>query len=288
MSKQEIVFIINPIAGKGKNNIEKCIIDSFALTHFIPIIEKTERKHHAKELVNKHLSKGIKHFVAVGGDGTVNEIAGQLIHTEAKLSIIPIGSGNGLARTLGIPLDIKGAINKIKENKFKTIDSGKINGMLFFCTAGVGFDAKCAERFDNNPNGRGLWNYFKVILTNYFKFEIQNGKLNEQEIAYFSITFANASQFGNNAFIAPDAIIDDQHLDCTIILKHPKYFGFILGFLLMTKKIRNSKYVEYYRAKLFNFEAKKNLLIHIDGESLELLSDTIEVVSVPNSLIVSF
>jgi len=287
LSKQEIVFIINPIAGKGKNNIEKDIIDTFALTDFIPIIEKTERKHHAKELVNMHLSKGIRHFVAVGGDGTVNEIAGQLINTDAKLSIIPIGSGNGLARTLGIPLNVKGAFNKILENRFKIIDSGKINGLPFFCTAGVGFDAKCAEQFDKNPNGRGLWNYIKVILTNYFKFNIQIGKLNEQDTAYFSITFANANQFGNNAFIAPDAMIDDQHLDCTIILNHPKYFGFIMGYLLMTKKIRNSKYVEYYRAKLFNFQSKQNLLIHIDGESIELLSDTIEAICVPNSLIVN-
>ena len=287
LSKQEIVFIINPIAGKGKNNIEKNINDTFALTNFIPIFVKTERKHHAKEIVNRYLSKGINHFVAVGGDGTVNEVASQLILTDAKLSIIPIGSGNGLARTLGIPLDINGALNRIKDNKYKIIDSGKINGLSFFCTAGVGFDAKCAEKFDKNPNGRGLWNYIKIILTNYFKFIVQIGKLNEQETEYFSITFANASQFGNDAFIAPDAIIDDQHLDCTIILKHPKYFGFILGFLLITKKIRNSKYVDYYRAKHFNFRAKENLLIHIDGESLELLTDTIEAVCVPNSLIVT-
>ncbi len=278
LSLQKIVFIINPKAGsKRHSQLELLDSDEF-------IIEYTHYKFHATEICNNYLKKGHKHFVAIGGDGTVNEIASQLVSSDALLSIIPVGSGNGLARSLNIPLNINQALDKIKNHKIIRIDAGQINDKTFFCTAGIGFDALCAEKFDKEKHSRGLWNYIKITLKNYFSFDGQEVSLNNQNKKVFSMTFANANQFGNNAFIAPDAKLNDGYLDCSIINKHPKIMGFWLAYLLMNKKIRSSKYNEYYRGENFEVKVENNGLIHVDGESVLLNSNIIKVGIIKNCL----
>jgi YegS/Rv2252/BmrU family lipid kinase len=284
LSSQTPVFIINPIAGAKKVDSKKLIESYLSDKQLQGIIETTTEKNHGKALTKKYLNEGFQHFVAVGGDGTVNEVASELINAEAYFSIIPLGSGNGLARTLGIPMNPIKAIERVFAGKKSIMDIGLINELPFFCTAGVGFDAYCAKQFALGKHSRGLWNYIKVIMSSYFSYEVNLSKFCEQPKAYFSITFANANQFGNNAYIAPDAILDDNQLDCTIIEKHPKWYGMVMGYLVMSGKIRQSSYVEYYRGTEFSLSHKEKILMHIDGEYVEPFSDKILAKTLPHAL----
>ena len=287
LSKQIPVFIINPIAGAKKLD-SKSLIEAYLLKNNLEaIIELTKEKDHGKVIAKNFLAQGYEHFVAVGGDGTINEIASQLINSGASLSIIPLGSGNGLARSLGIPMNFEEALKLVFSGKKLAIDVGLLNDRPFFFTTGVRFGAYCAEMFAKQSHGRGFWNYIKVILKGYFNYVTNVSDFCGQEKQYFSITFANANQFGNNAFIAPDAIINDNLLDCSIIGPHPKLYGFYLGFLLMTKKIRSSKYVEYFRGSTFTLENKNKILLHIDGEYVEPFTNKIEAKILPNALIMN-
>jgi diacylglycerol kinase (ATP) len=284
LSSQTPVFIINPIAGAKKVNSKKLIEEFLSSNKLMGIIETTTEKNHGKTLTKKYLEEGFRHFVAVGGDGTVNEVASQLINTEAYFSIIPLGSGNGLARTLKIPMNPNEALDKVFNGKKSVMDIGLINDLPFFCTAGVGFDAHCAKQFATGNHSRGLWNYIKVILSGYFSYQTNQSIFCEQPKEYFSVTFANANQFGNNAYIAPDAVLDDNQLDCTIIEKHPKWYGMVMGFLLMSGKIRQSSYVEYYRGTEFSLRHNEKILMHIDGEYVEPFSDNIIAQTLPHAL----
>lgn len=284
LSSQTPVFIINPIAGSKKIDSKKLIESYLRANNLNGVIEITHEKNHGKALTKEYLEKGYDHFVAVGGDGTVNEVASQLINTPAFFSIIPLGSGNGLARTLEIPLKPAEALERVFKGKKSSMDIGLINERPFFCTAGVGFDAYCAEKFANGKHSRGLWNYIKVIFQGYFSYKNNQSEFCGQPKEYFSLTFANANQFGNNAYIAPDAVLDDNQLDCTIIENHPKWYGLIMGYLLMSGKIRQSPYVEYYRGTQFQLNHSDKLLIHIDGEYVEPFTDKITASTLPNAL----
>lgn len=279
MSKQKILFIINPNSGgKSKNkNIEQKIKKLPGNEGLSLHYEYTKCQGHAGEITATYLSKGFDHFVAVGGDGTVNEIAAKLLYTGALLSIIPQGSGNGLARHLKIPFDLEKALNIALNNEPRRIDAGKLNGIPFFCTAGIGFDAHCASLFNKGQHGRGLINYVRIVLNSFLTFKTRTAIFEGSPVDYFSISFGNADQFGNNAFITPKALIDDGYLDCTLIRKHPRYRGLELVSRLMNKTILKSKYTEYYRSKSFDVAADEPLLIHFDGESRQLEGNRIKV-----------
>jgi diacylglycerol kinase (ATP) len=284
LSKQEIVFIINPIAGNRNPNISQIISKTFIDSVYKPTIVYSEYKNHGFLLTKAFLKEGISHFVAVGGDGTVNEIASALIQTDAILSILPIGSGNGLARALGISLNPEIAIKNIFQKKIKEIDCGMLNDFPFFCTSGIGFDALCAIEFEKTPQKRGFWKYVKTIFLNYPKYHFTEIYFNQQYGKVFSITFSNSNQFGNNAYISPDADLSDGYLDCTVINPHPKYLGIYLAYLLMSKKIRNAKCVEYYRGKKFEVFSSVPIAVHLDGEIKMINDGKIKINVIKNAL----
>ncbi len=160
--RENILFIVNPISGRGVlKNLEKKINKSLNKKRFNAIIEHTQQAKHATILANEYLQKGVKKIVAVGGDGTVNEVASALMHTDTTLGIIPVGSGNGFARHLRIPFDVDKAIKVINKEKIALIDAGEVNQQPFFCTAGVGFDAQVGNSFAQGTK-RGFTNYVKA------------------------------------------------------------------------------------------------------------------------------
>ncbi|WP_162628163.1 diacylglycerol/lipid kinase family protein [Arcticibacterium luteifluviistationis] len=285
MPKQDILFVINPNSGtdRKKNTLEKSISTHLAAEKFTPIIEYTKRPLHAKEIVQYYVEKGIKEIVAVGGDGTINEIASQLIGTDVILNLISKGSGNGLARHLGIFENEKACIERINKGEVTEIDTGLINNIPFLCTAGLGFDAYGAEKF-GQMEGRGLKNYIRAGLSSYFQYKPLIIELEGVSHKVFSVTFGNASQFGNDAFITPSASITDGLLDCCIVKEHPKSAVFGLTQKLFNRKIETSKYVEYHRAKSFLLKAEEPVLIHYDGEPMQLESTEIKVEIRPKSL----
>ncbi len=269
--KKEVVgFILNPKSGTGsKKSIPTEISKHLNTDRYKAAIEYSSFPGNATEIAKAFLAKGITKVIAVGGDGTVNEVAKALIDTNATLGIIPIGSGNGLARHLKIPLNIQGALYLINHGRIFMMDHGIINNTPFFCTAGVGFDAHIGYEF-SKMKGRGFTNYARTTIREYFDYKPQhytlglNGNTIQREA--FLITFANASQYGNNAYIAPGADVADGLLDVTIISPFPTFLAPSMGIKLFNRKIDKSKYVETFRVKELNVEREGEGAVHYDGE----------------------
>ena len=269
--KKKICFIINPVSGTAsKGRLPGLIKKMLSPDLFEVEILKTEYAGHATELTRKALDEGFDFIVAAGGDGTVNEIARTMIHSNAALGIIPLGSGNGLARDLGISMVTKKAIETIIAGNVITIDYCKANNFVFFCTCGVGFDANVSERFSEEKK-RGPISYVKSAITEYIKFRpdtytitLDDGSTIEEKA--FLITCANASQYGNNAYIAPNANIRDGKMDIVMLAPlHPIDVGPIT-IQLFTRQIVNNNRVSHFRSEKVTIKRTKPGPMHIDGE----------------------
>ena len=273
--KEKILFLINPISGtKKKGNLPDRINQLVDKTKYDVDIHITHYKGEATELVPKKLAEGYRRFVAVGGDGPVNEIAKALVDTDGILGIIPIGSGNGLARHLKIPINVDRAMKLINNGRFEAIDYGRINDVPFFCTCGVGFDAHIGYRFAENK-GRGFLNYIKITISDFFKYKPKRYKLKVDKKTNYStraflITFANASQYGNNAYISPKADIQDGKLDICILSPFRIHRAPGIGLRLFAKNIDRSTLMYREQATRVTLKRKKPGVVHFDGEPCEM------------------
>lgn len=286
-NKFNILFIINPISGGKKKSDLPSLIDQFLdKEKYAPIYAFTEYIGHASELAEEAEKKNYDMIVAVGGDGTINEVASKLVHSDKTLAIIPFGSGNGLARFLNIPLNAKKAISLINTGKPQLIDTAELNGRKFFNMAGMGFDAHLSSVFAGNKK-RGLKSYvelgFKEITTykaQPYHIEI-DGK--EYDNSAFAISIANSSQYGNNVYISPKSSLTDGYLDVCIIhpislVKLP-----ILAFQMITGKTHQSSLVKIIRGKHIKIKRNAADAVHLDGEPLKL-GEELEIKIIPASL----
>ena len=206
--KKKAVFVINLISGTSDKAAIPGLIDQYLdKTKFEYEIAITQYAGHASEIATKAKDDGVDVVVAVGGDGTVNEVARAIVHSNTALGIIPCGSGNGLARHLLLPLNVRKAIDVINRNEVRQLDYGIINDYPFFCTCGMGFDAFVSMKFAE-AGKRGPITYVENVLREGLKYkpetytiEDDNGTL---QYKAFLISCANASQYGNNAYIALD------------------------------------------------------------------------------------
>ncbi len=284
---RKIYFIINPISGGiDKQLLPTLIQQSLNKSVFEPTIIFTEYPGHAKALAQQAIALNIDVVVAVGGDGTINEIASQLVNTSVALGIIPNGSGNGLARHLGIPLDSAKAIQHLNYATSTSIDVGKINDHFFFCTSGIGFDAHVSSQFARLTK-RGFWGYFKTSIKSYLKYKPATYQLNIDgksiSSTAFLITFANASQFGNNAHIAPLAHISDGLLDVCIMRPFRIYELLWVGVKLFSKTIHKTDFVKIVTAKNIVLTRLQAGPAHFDGEPVEMPA-TITISILPKAL----
>lgn len=292
--KKKILFIINPISGVGRQKVVEKLIDKrLNLNQFTPEITYTKAPKHAIEL-SKEAANNYDVVVAVGGDGSVNEISQGLINSDTALAIIPTGSGNGLAKHLHIPKKLEDAIKTINKFKTKKIDSVEINDLKFVNVAGIGFDAYIAHLF-NKLGKRGFQSYAQIVqkrLPDYLKKNkiktvvTIDGKSYERET--FVISFANSSQYGNDAYIAPNAKIDDGLLDICFIKNFPTGITPVLAIRLFTQTLDRSKYMDVIQGKEINIkfpEIHGNKLIeaHIDGEPVYFKGE-INMKVIPKSL----
>jgi len=276
--KKKLVFIVNPIAGKGNGNFLSDIllkyIDGDVYDYSLVM---TEYAGHAGEIAAKAAEDGVNVVVAVGGDGTVNEIASSLSGTKTALAIIPRGSGNGLAYHLDIPgVNIKEAVAIINRGKVIRIDTASLNGHPFFCTCGVGYDAKVAMDYAN-AGTRGLATYVRKTIEAWYNYTPQTYRITtestELEVKAFLITCGNANQWGNHYHITPKASLQDGMLDLTII--HP--FNLIqaipIPVQLLDSHIYHHSKVDSIRAKQVRIERicaveeTSNIEAHYDGEA---------------------
>lgn len=271
--KKKIAFIINPISGtNNKKQLPDLILNELNTTIFDPEIVFTEYKGHGRVLSAKFAAAGFDYVVAVGGDGTVNEIGRGLINTNAALGIVPAGSGNGLARHLSIPMNTKQAIQQLNYSEAIKIDYGVVNEQPFFCTCGTGFDAYVSTEFAKSKN-RGVMTYIEKMITGYFNYKSQNYHLVGDGIDLkdkaFVITFANASQWGNNAYIAPQASVQDGMLDISIMSNFPIIAIPTIALQLFTKTIDNDLFVTTLRTNEITLYRDETGPFHYDGEPYE-------------------
>lgn len=272
--KKRILFVVNPISGgKKKKGFEKRVIADLDSARYDAKFRFTECPGHANELAKHAVADQVDVVVAVGGDGTINEIASALNGTDTALGIIPEGSGNGLALYLGIPLNERAAIRRLNKFEHMTIDSGMINGLSFFNMAGIGFDASVSDRFAND-NIRGAIGYLKAVLSEISTYKPKrytldiDGKLIEREA--FMISVANSPQYGNNAYVAPQASVTDGLLDVCIIHKFPLYTIPMMLFHLFNKTADQSEYVEIIPGKHIRIERETADAVHVDGEPKDM------------------
>ncbi len=249
--KKKIVFIINPKSGTAKKEmIPNMIWDEIDAEKFETEIIFTDYKGHGTELARSYINDGFDYIVAVGGDGTVNEVACEVIRSQASLGIIPIGSGNGLARHLVIPMSINKAIQQLNHSEAILMDYGVVNNQPFFCTCGTGFDAYVSTEFAKGKT-RGVMAYIEKIITGYFSYKSQNyhlvGEGIDLKTKAFVMTFANASQWGNNAYIAPQASVQDGKIDISIMSRFPIIAIPTLALQLFTKTIDNDLFMTTLR-----------------------------------------
>jgi len=260
----KIRFIINPLAG-NKNYIN---IDKYIQKHFNNCeIYYTKKAGDIKTLSDNAVKEKINIVVVVGGDGSVNESLSSLKNTSIALAIIPTGSGNGLAYHIGMKKNIKKAIKQLKKYNITEIDTCLINNKSFINIAGIGFDAHIANLFLNQKN-RGFFKYVKLIFQQLnYKAKSYHLKYNndERKIEAFLISFANASQYGNNVKICPQADIKDGLFDVVIVHKFPKWKIPILIVKLFLGKINTFKHVEIIKLKNLEINSDETL-IHTDGE----------------------
>ncbi len=284
--KRKALFIINPVSGgKKKDKVPELIQKNLDISLFDPTIVFTNNAMHASELALEAVGK-YDYVVAVGGDGTVNEIASSIVGTDTALGIIPFGSGNGLARFLGIPMDTGEAIKTLNKEKVELIDSGKLNGQYFFNMAGMGFDAHISEVFSHDKT-RGFGAYVRSAFHEIANYKSEVYHLEIDGVAYereaFMLSFANSSQYGNNAHVSPNASVQDGLLDVCIIKPFPLYRFIEMGLRMFTKTSESSKYVEIIKAKHIVVRRAKSGPVHLDGEPQMLGADA-EINVVPGSL----
>jgi diacylglycerol kinase (ATP) len=269
-SKKKILFIINPVSGTGRQRLaERLIGEELDTSRYQHSVVYTKEPLHATGLSRKAAEEGTDIVVAVGGDGTVNEVAAGVAETGTALAILPSGSGNGLARHLGIPINLKRAIGVINKGRIVPIDTATVNGEIFVNLAGVGFDASVAKKFAR-AGKRGFSTYVRVTATAYRQYEPKqytlevDGKVIRRRALL--ISFANSSQFGNNTSIDPAASIDDGLIDVCIVGKMPFWKLFFLAPLLFMKLFDRTRYIEIIRAKEVVLRRKKGKNIHLDGD----------------------
>lgn len=270
---KKAVFIVNPISGtQSKELILNLLKEKMDKNRYVWEVMYTERAGHAVELAANSAQSGADIVVAIGGDGTINEVGRSLIHTNTALGIIPCGSGNGLARHLHISLDPKKAIEILNEGHIDTIDYGKINNKEFFCTCGVGFDAFVSLKFAH-AGKRGLLTYLEKTLQESLKYQPETYELETEdgrlEYKAFLIACGNASQYGNNAYIAPQATLTDGLLDVTILEPFTVLDVPTLAFQLFNKTIDQNSRIKTFRCKSLKIKRTAPGVVHFDGDPMQ-------------------
>ena len=271
--KQKIAFVINPISGTGsKESIPDIIRDQLDGDLFEPEIVFTDHRFHGRELTKQFVERNFCAVVAVGGDGTVNEVARSVIHTDTALGIIPVGSGNGLARHLQIPMNVKKAVQQLNRSEKIQMDYGIVNGQPFFCTCGTGFDAYVSTEFAKGKQ-RGVMAYIEKMITGYFNYKSMSyhlvGNSIDLKTKAFVLTFANAAQWGNNAYIAPQASVQDGKMDISILSNFPVIAIPSLAIQLLTKTIDKDFFMTTLRAEEVTLHRDAPGPFHFDGEPYE-------------------
>ena len=291
--KERILFIINPKSGiQSKKNIPRLVEKNLDRNRYDLHFEYTAYAGHASEIAASAVKDGYDVVVAVGGDGTINEVACSLVHTDTALAVVPCGSGNGFARHIGVPVNVKKSINFINKAKPVHIDYGKLNGHPFFCACGVGFDALVSHDFAKG-NVRGMASYVQNSLVDWIKYkpEVYEVIADSVKKSYkaFIIACGNASQYGNNAYITPFASMRDGLLSVSILEPFTVVeVPFVVAQLFSNTLDKNNR-VTTITARQLTIKRKNEGPVHYDGEpammdaelNIEVVPSGLKVLALP-------
>lgn len=287
MDNNKCLLIINPISGTtNKRGLDKRVVERLACLGLDITTAWTTARGEATTLAGKAAAEGYHTVIAAGGDGTVNEAARALCGSSTRLGIIPCGSGNGLARHLDIPVDIEAALSIIAANCTTACDYGSVNDRPFFCTFGIGFDAAVSEKFARQKH-RGLLSYLHSTFREFVRYSADeyvisaNGHVLTERA--FLIAVCNASQYGNNAYIAPRASMTDGLLDVTIVHQGNPLTTALVGVDLLTGYIDRNTLIHTFRTPSATISRASHGPAHIDGEPVTL-PDTLQVCCHPHQL----
>lgn len=270
--RRHIVAIINPVSGTGKKDKIPRLIDTVVDNNSNDVsIIMTEYAGHAHVIATQAASDGADIVVAIGGDGTVNEVGSAVCGTDTALAIVPSGSGNGLARHLRISMNASRALQVLNNGVVGSFDYCTVNGKPFFCTCGMGFDAAVSYKFSNEGT-RGFITYVKTTLSEYIKYkpqeyliDVDGAKLNEKA---FVIACCNAAQYGNNAYIAPRATMQDGLIDVTVMHPFNLVESPLIGARLFLRQLNHDNHVSIYRGKRVVIERRHDDIVHVDGDPM--------------------
>lgn len=268
--KKKIVFIMNPISGTASKASIPNLIDSILdKDRFEYEIRNTERAGHASEIAAEAREAHVDIVVAVGGDGTVNEVARAIVHSDTALGILPCGSGNGLARHLMLPMNLKKSIEIINQCEIHDLDYGVINGYPFFCTCGMGFDAFVSMKFAE-AGKRGPITYVENVLREGLKYKPETYTIQDDngttQYKAFLISCANASQYGNNAYIAPQASMSDGLMDVIIMEPFDLLQAPQISIEMFNKTLDKNSKIKSFRCQKLHIHRDTPGVIHYDGD----------------------
>ncbi len=287
MQRHKLLAIINPISGMGgKGKMPSLIKERLASDRFDIEVVFTERSGHATVLAQDAVSDGCDIVLAVGGDGTVNEVGRAVCGTSTALAILPCGSGNGLARHLHIPMNAEKALDAVSNGVIDLVDYGTVNEQPFFCTCGVGFDAQVSYKFANEDT-RGLVTYIKTTISEYFRYRAQHYRITIDGATIderaFVIACCNAAQYGNNALVAPRASMQDGKIDITVIHSFNLGEAALLSARLFTSNIDRDRHVSIYRGRDILIERDDEDVMHIDGDPV-MMPELLHIVCHPSAM----
>lgn len=288
MGTQRILAIINPKSGTSqKTGIVAKLVEAFQRSPYTLYITYTRYAGHASELAAEAAREGYARVIAVGGDGTVNEVARGLLHSQTALGIIPMGSGNGLARALGLPMNAQKAAAIAADGQIDTIDCCRANERPFFCTCGIGFDAAVSAAFAEAPF-RGFLSYAATSVERYINYkpsyytvEIEGQEPIRTEA--FVVAAANASQYGNNAHIAPRASMTDGMVDIVILRPFKVLELAQVTLQLFSKRLEENAHQQSYQTTRAVFIREQAGVVHLDGEPVEM-AERIEIEVLPQAI----
>jgi YegS/Rv2252/BmrU family lipid kinase len=283
-------FVFNPRSGRPKRNapILPALKEFIRSRSLDADLVSTEGPGHATELTREAVASGCQRVVAVGGDGTVNEVAQALIHTPAAMGLVPCGSGNGLALHLGIPSRVSDALECAAgdSGRVAELDTGIVNGKPFVNAMGLGLDADVGRRF-NLLTRRGLPAYTKTALAAFLSRKTERSAItcngSREVVDMLLVAIANSDQYGNNAKIAPGARVDDGLLDLVIVRPVGLLGACALGARLFLGSVDRSRDVAVRKSARFVIERPAPGVIHTDGET-HLADALLEIQVRPRSL----
>ena len=276
-----VAFIINPFS--AKKNYQP-FLDELSKKVENPLYLISKSLKATDDFINENWTK-IDVFVAVGGDGTISTVAKKLINSEKILAVFPAGSGNGFSRETNFSKNISLLLDKIKNEKFRQIDTFTVNEHFSINVSGTGFDGKVVKEFEKT--NRGFKNYIKVSIETFFNYKpisvkFSNSKYQSYNGTYLMLNVANTRQFGNNAYIAPMASKSDGLVDLVLVKKFPLYYSPFFAYRMFTKRLKDDDFVSYLPVSEIEFEVNtKNW--HIDGE-FKKINSPISIKVLPKSL----